>query len=127
MQGPRPHLPKKPPYGGIVHRNSTIFALRSAPFGREKNALLPAIFQKFSLALTFSYRGCIQGKTYLVLSQMIQLQSLEGMPMDMTHLPTLFVLDSNLDGKVTLEELVKFATRERTKSFALLCCHVTCC
>uniref|UniRef100_A0A6T8NAS5 EF-hand domain-containing protein n=1 Tax=Hemiselmis andersenii TaxID=464988 RepID=A0A6T8NAS5_HEMAN len=54
-------------------------------------------------------RLCPEGQDHLVLSQIRKLQSIEGAPMDMLHLPTLFVLDSDRDGRVTFDELVEFA------------------
>ena len=33
--------------------------------------------------------------------------------MDMSHLPTLFVVDANLDGLFTLKEITDFAISER--------------
>lgn len=34
--------------------------------------------------------------------------------MDMSHLATLFIVDSNLDGKFSLEEITDFAISERS-------------
>eukprot|EP00656_Telonema_subtile_P013161 TRINITY_DN16678_c0_g1_i4.p1 TRINITY_DN16678_c0_g1~~TRINITY_DN16678_c0_g1_i4.p1 ORF type:complete len:219 (-),score=59.53 TRINITY_DN16678_c0_g1_i4:282-938(-) len=46
---------------------------------------------------------------FLVLSEVIQLNPPKDIPIDFTHLGTLFVLDSNHNGLVTLKELFEFA------------------
>ena len=47
-------------------------------------------------------------RTYLVLPEMIQLRSIEQLPIDFADLGTLFYLDANRDGMVTLSELNAF-------------------
>ena len=46
---------------------------------------------------------------YLTLDQIFMLQPPPIMPMDFTHLGTLFVVNRNLDGKFTLDDLFAFA------------------
>lgn len=55
-------------------------------------------------------RLCPKGRDFLVLSELRQLQSIEDLPIDMNHLGTLFVLDADRNGRVTLQELMQFAT-----------------
>lgn len=45
----------------------------------------------------------LQGRDFLVLSELRQLQSIEDLPIDMNHLGTLFVLDADRNGRVTLQ------------------------
>ena len=48
------------------------------------------------------------GRDYLVLPEMIQLRSVEQLPIDFDDLGMLFCLDTNRDGMVTLPELNAF-------------------
>lgn len=48
-------------------------------------------------------------RDYLTLDDMFLLQHPPIMPIDFTHLGTLFVIDKNLDGKFTLQDLYTFA------------------
>eukprot|EP00961_Rhodomonas_salina_P177708 2396405-Rhodomonas_salina.1 len=48
-------------------------------------------------------RLCPKGRDFLVLSELRQLQSIEDLPIDMNHLGTLFVLDADRNGRVTLQ------------------------
>lgn len=61
-------------------------------------------------------RLCPGGRDFLVLSEMLQLQSLQDLPIDMNHLSTIFVLDNDHNGRVTLQELLDFATLCARKS-----------
>ena len=47
-------------------------------------------------------------RTYLTLSEMVELRSIEQLPVDFADLGTLFCLDANRDGMVTLPELTAF-------------------
>ncbi|KAJ1491277.1 hypothetical protein T484DRAFT_1933558 [Baffinella frigidus] len=54
-------------------------------------------------------RLCAPSREFLVLSELRQLESIEDLPVDIGHLGTLWVLDSDRDGRVTLNELLQFA------------------
>ena len=47
-------------------------------------------------------------RDYLVLGELLQIQSPEDFPFTFNHIGNLFVLDSNKDGRVTLDELCEF-------------------
>jgi hypothetical protein len=47
-------------------------------------------------------------RDHLFLDEMVQLRSLDHLPVDFMDLGALFCLDGNLDGKVTLDELHEF-------------------
>jgi len=48
-------------------------------------------------------------RDYLVLGEVLQIQSQEDYPFTFNHIGNLYVLDSNKDGRITLEELFEFA------------------
>jgi hypothetical protein len=48
-------------------------------------------------------------RDYLVLGEILQIQSQEDFPFTMNHIGNLYALDVNKDGRVTLEELYDFA------------------
>ena len=75
----------------------------------------------------------MKGRNYIVLSDLRQIQPMEGMQvtdvvyprflgdiadiryksflqLDLTHLGTMFVLDRDHDGRISLDDLMKFAT-----------------
>eukprot|EP00741_Cyanophora_paradoxa_P004602 tig00000821_g4466.t1 len=47
--------------------------------------------------------------SYVVLEELLRMKPLREIPIEFTHLGTLFVLDSNRDGRITLDELFAFA------------------
>lgn len=49
-------------------------------------------------------------RDYLNISEILQLQSQEEYPFTFSHLGVLFVLDDDRDGRVTIDELLHFAT-----------------
>merc|ERR1712205_175712 len=55
-------------------------------------------------------RLCPRDRDFLLLAEIRQLQSLQDWPVDMGHLSTIFVLDHDHNGRVTLQELLDFAT-----------------
>mmetsp|Transcript_33807 Transcript_33807/g.70917 ORF Transcript_33807/g.70917 Transcript_33807/m.70917 type:complete len:221 (-) Transcript_33807:17-679(-) len=61
-------------------------------------------------AAEFNRLQKMRGQNYLVLSDLRQIQPMEGMQLDLTHLGTMFVLDRDHDGRISLDDLMKFAT-----------------
>lgn len=48
-------------------------------------------------------------RDYLILGEILQIKSQEEYPFTFAHLGILFVLDDDMDGRVTLDELINFA------------------
>merc|ERR1712100_982392 len=48
-------------------------------------------------------------RDHLVLDEVLMLKPPKDIPIDFSHLGTLFVLDDNLDGRVTMKEVYRFA------------------
>ena len=61
------------------------------------------------LKTEFSEKKEANDRDYLTLAEVLTLQPPEEYPFDLLHIGLVFVLDSDLDGRVSYPELEKFA------------------